>query len=111
MRAYVANIELVARIGLSTKIVVRRWARWRGGVQALTSHGHSNFTWYGCRTEACFVFTILQSVRNRGKKFVILTDFTDKNRSAEHWLLGEFANSSLSVFLGSKFDDSEKNIL
>lgn len=65
MRAYVANIELVARIGLSAKIVVRRRTRWWGGVQALTSHGHSNFTWYGRGTETCLIFTILQSVRNK----------------------------------------------
>lgn len=38
------------------------------------------------------------------------TDFTDKDRPAEHWLLGEFADSSLSVFLGSKLDDSGENI-
>jgi hypothetical protein len=39
---------------------------------------------------------------------VILTDFTDKDRPTEHWLLREFADRSLSVFLGSKFDNSGK---
>jgi hypothetical protein len=39
---------------------------------------------------------------------VILTDFTDKDRPTEHWLFREFADRSLSVFLGSKFDNSGK---